>query len=1261
MAVMMGLSQLLLVMALFDTVNTVSLGAYDCPSPWVSHGSACYMFDRFPTSIEDAKRSCDMDGAKLVSVNNLDEHSFIVRWLRDHARQGVSWYTAGTRDPGTTGPTSQIKFSWTDGDQGEVTGAQFWFSDDVRKQDGNRIVYYTDGSSWGWSIVEDGDQTLPYICEIPKAQIYQIVRVTRGYDYGQAEIDPSNLMMGPKFTLQPVSTVYDLQSTVTSMSFTCLAEARPLPSYVWYVTHDQRHFAVDLTDQTKTVTNGRLTIDSPSETEDNGDYQCIAKNSLGAIRSDFATLSFGFLNKFPKSPREAVRATAYQGIGIQCIPPKTGYATISYTWFKDTIRNLVRSSVKWYIFVSSDGTLYFQSVTRDDDGEYYCMVTRPDAADDLQQGVGEVSEPIPLLVTDAVGSQQDPEVVNSFPKAFPTSPMVGDTLRIECVAWGTETLIYTWSRLNAPMPTGAILSDYSRVLTIKNVQLAHEGTYRCRVTRQLGQETYEDVTISIEAAPIFTIPIENAFVDAGQTAVFRCYATGVPSVSYKWFVNATVLNSTMLAPADRDRFTFSTTGNILTITNVHGPDAGMYQCQASNTHGTKLCSAELRIFGFAPIFQKYPLQPNLYGIIGGNITLLCQPEAAPQAEKEWFKDGNPFSASTNPQDRVTLLSNGNVHITGLEQGDQGDYECKATNIHGTDSTRGKLTVLPTTQVTYPPHDEVVMVNQTAFFACQASYNPALDITYDWWHNNYKIMFIKIKNLGNSVYVWREANYERGTGINRGGLYIRDVQFFHAGEYRCIVKSTTDELTVKSTLTVIGPPGEPAGVHGQNAKQESIELMWWPSKENGRPVTLYIVEIYNLNEKYWKRHTNVTAPGDRSKEIHANVSGLNPYTQYKFRAIGVNVLGEGRPSKPSAEYRTTEAPPVTYPLNLGGGGGKVGTLNITWDPMPVSEWFAGGDKVGYIVYWKKADMEKEQWDHVQINDSSVSHYVVTVGSRNFYLPYKVKIKSFNPKGAGPESPEVTIMSAEELPKGIPISVKAVYYNATAAIVEWLPVNNTRDVMKGVLIGYRINYWVKDEQNETMALFRIIRNQTDHGLIIALREDTDYFINVQVVNSAGLGPKSETYPVRTLRAAPMEAPQDVRVSFVDYESVLLEWMGVYTTIREEPLEGYIVRWWLRGENIYVAHNIDVGKAIRYVLSDLKQQVMYEVRVFGYSRGGDGLQSSPTLEFVLGSNCDIAEDSPEKEYIYMCRGSTLNVSVFLLILGWICCRLQLYWQTV
>lgn len=60
----------------------------------------------------------------------------------------------------------------------------------------------------------------------------------------------------------------------------------------------------------------------------------------------------------------------------------------------------------------------------------------------------------------------------------------------------------------------------------------------------------------------------------------------------------------------------------------------------------------------------------------------------------------------------------------------------------------------------PPRDMTVMVNMTAFFHCGASYNPALDVTYDWYHNAYRIMFIKIRNLGNAVTVFTEPNYYR---------------------------------------------------------------------------------------------------------------------------------------------------------------------------------------------------------------------------------------------------------------------------------------------------------------------------------------------------------------------------------------------------------------------------------------------------------------------------------------------------------------------
>jgi len=66
----------------------------------------------------------------------------------------------------------------------------------------------------------------------------------------------------------------------------------------------------------------------------------------------------------------------------------------------------------------------------------------------------------------------------------------------------------------------------------------------------------------------------------------------------------------------------------------------------------------------------------------------------------------------------------------------------------------------------------------------------------------------------------------------------------------------------------------------------------------------IVEIFNVFDLSMLQHceclSDVPAPSDSSKEISTVVTGLNPYTQYQFRVVGVNVLGEGVPSKPSSK-------------------------------------------------------------------------------------------------------------------------------------------------------------------------------------------------------------------------------------------------------------------------------------------------------------------------------------------------------------------------
>ncbi len=64
-----------------------------------------------------------------------------------------------------------------------------------------------------------------------------------------------------------------------------------------------------------------------------------------------------------------------------------------------------------------------------------------------------------------------------------------------------------------------------------------------------------------------------------------------------------------------------------------------------------------------------------------------------------------------------------------------------------------------------------------------------------------------------------------------------------------------------------------------------------------------------------------------------------------------------------KYTTNDAPPEVSPQNIRGGGGKVGNLQIFWDPLPPEE--HNGQNVGYIVYWKKKQMALEdKWEEVR---------------------------------------------------------------------------------------------------------------------------------------------------------------------------------------------------------------------------------------------------------------------------------------------------------
>lgn len=65
------------------------------------------------------------------------------------------------------------------------------------------------------------------------------------------------------------------------------------------------------------------------------------------------------------------------------------------------------------------------------------------------------------------------------------------------------------------------------------------------------------------------------------------------------------------------------------------------------------------------------------------------------------------------------------------------------------------------------------------------------------------------------------------------------------------------------------------------------------------------------------------------------------------------------------------------------------------------------------------------------------------------------QAINDFGSGPESEVVTIFSAEDMPQVAPVQVSARSYNSTALNVSWLPIEETREKIRGKLIGYRVS--------------------------------------------------------------------------------------------------------------------------------------------------------------------------------------------------------------
>ena len=162
----------------------------------------------------------------------------------------------------------------------------------------------------------------------------------------------------------------------------------------------------------------------------------------------------------------------------------------------------------------------------------------------------------------------------------------------------------------------------SNFFTLHNVQADAQGNYRCVVNSSHGSATSNVATLSITAPPVFSTHPSDTTTAPGANITLNASAIGT-GVAYQW---------------QKDNVNIGgATGLSYVIANIQGTDSGVYQCVASNVHGTVKSNPATVTVMVPPSITVHPADMN--ATIGNNILLTTTASGPGALTYQWQKDG----------------------------------------------------------------------------------------------------------------------------------------------------------------------------------------------------------------------------------------------------------------------------------------------------------------------------------------------------------------------------------------------------------------------------------------------------------------------------------------------------------------------------------------------------------------------------------------------------------------------------------------------
>ncbi|XP_040262582.1 neural cell adhesion molecule L1-like protein [Bufo bufo] len=877
----------------------------------------------------------------------------------------------------------------------------------------------------------------------------------------------------------------------------CKAKGNPTPEYHWTKNgHPYNPF----TDQNvKTVKDsGSFIIHNDGNIlAYNGTYRCYATNTLGTAVSEETTFLIPGDPRFPKEVIPPIELEEGNPLVLICDPPP-GIPPVNVVWMTQDLRQIPLSK---RVSVGLDGKLYFAHVVHTDSTfDYFCVA--------VYSRIRHMSQRTPVKLS----IQHSNVIKNRAPNILTTQGgmdksivvLKGEVLQLECIAEGLPTPINDWRKEGEEsIKYRAIVEGHGTLLKIKDITKDDQGVYICEAKNEMGSDQ-QRFHVLVEEPPRWIKKLKNSIQAVGSEVILNCSATGTPEPEIHWQRNGIPLRRDTLPHNHK------MTGGIIFIHSLQPSDSAVYQCEASNKHGTILTSANIDVVDIVPLI--FTDENTTYTAVWGqNVSLLCNNFAFPVADIVWYHGRRTVQPKSG---RYIIDNNDTLHIWELEAKDAGSYTCEVSNTKGSASVKANLILREPTKVYVSPENPGVRRWHSITLTCHVQCDPHLcsSVRITWMKDGQEL---------------REDNRRIQVNLNR--LSINDVNWEDGGTYNCIASTWLDSMSAESHLTVRDVPMPPENVQLLEKQNRSVVLSWTPGDSHNSPISEFIIQSIKSIDKPGEWEDVTRAPGNVTS-VHVQ---LIPHYNYQFRVFAMNGIGNSPASLVSENYATPPAAPENNPYLIFVEANRSDEMTVRWEPLSLDE--QNGPGLEYRVSWRLHGVET-QWHHKKVKRPQFS-----IKNTPAFVPYDIRVQAVNDIGAGPDPEIHTGYSGEDTPDAAPSNVVVSLVNHMIANVTWTEVSQDR--IRGHLSGYKIIYWkikslhdVKMHHGERHTLS--FSGQRNSGIIPIVHPFCEYQVSVAAYNTRGDGPESIPVSFQTPEGVP-EQPQVLRIVSSDLESFTLSW--------------------------------------------------------------------------------------------------------------------------